>query len=90
MRGYGISPAFSFLAEMRRRDNLKSNIYCQLVDGLLRRQFKAFSGFFFFADWLSTTLVEEVLFFFAIALSRNFTWNPELVLYICYFGIECL
>ena len=26
-RGCGISPAFLFLAEMRLRDNLKSNIY---------------------------------------------------------------
>ena len=34
LRGCGISPAFSFLAEMRLRDNLKSNIYWQLVDAL--------------------------------------------------------
>ena len=46
LRGCGISLAFSFLVEMRLRDNSKSNIYWQLVDGLQRRQFKTFAGFF--------------------------------------------
>ena len=50
LRGCGISLTFSFLAEMRLRDNSKSNIYWQLVDGLQRPQFKTFAGFFSSTD----------------------------------------
>ena len=42
----------------------------------------------FFFYWLNTTLLEEVLFFFA--LLRNCTWCPELLNKVCNFGNESL